>query len=208
MSAEAFRSKWGNWTPPSDSEKALGMAPTEPAKPIRATRKQGFEGFAGDVPTPFLKNEGPADRLERAGYVIVRSAVLGEDVALVLGPGSPSPAGLVRFELAELEAILALPRMRARQAVRDLHAVKVAAPGARLTSVQPDDGRPPGAVPEPQEQAVGTPQEQAPPRQRPTVGTPADQARGAAEPGAWTASSHGDPEPAQPSLFGSEGGRP
>ena len=63
MSSEAFRSKWGDWKPggqrtTSNSEKALGMAPAEPAKPPSRLPRRGFEGFAGDVPTHILKTEG------------------------------------------------------------------------------------------------------------------------------------------------------
>ena len=63
MASETFRSKWGNWKPaPPDSGKALGMAPAEPAKPPTSARRRGFEGFAGDVPTPFLKSGGGRER--------------------------------------------------------------------------------------------------------------------------------------------------
>ena len=148
MSGAPFRSRWAAWTPENSGE----CSTTEPAKPA----KPGFEGFAGATPERFQKNEGgddpsaltPYGKLERDGYLVVESSVVGGPVLFVLN-ASRVPADLQdlpSFGWDEIGHLLKLDRPAARQAIRDLLTVKRAlGSGSRIAALTEDHGGPEGA---------------------------------------------------------------
>lgn len=80
---------------------------------------------------------GPSAQLERDGFLLVRSSVLGGRLVLVVLDPTRIPEDLrhlARFDLTEVDKLLSLPREDARALLREIHRVKETI-GGTLASV-------------------------------------------------------------------------
>lgn len=84
--------------------------------------------------------EGPTDQLDQDGYLPIRSSVLGGRLVLVVLDPARVPEDLrhvPRFDLAEVDRLLALPREDAREVLRALLRVRETIGPTSLVDVRP-----------------------------------------------------------------------